>query len=261
MDIRLITAKTYRDNREYLVTLDFLLKYGITGGPGLQGDNYTFVKGDKGPQENFNELLNAINQYASITQDGVRDGYVIVAPGVYSSETPLVINMNRVSVVSLTGGCDVKIPGGVKVESQVGHGSPGTITIRGIDTVGEAFVTEIADGKDYTFENCKGGDDSFQADGVSLLSTFIDCEGKNRCFGYGATIKGKFYNCKAGEDSMGSASGATIGAEARIINCEYYESEIDQPMSGGIVMNTICWDSVKSEYYIAQYPEVYVLGS
>lgn len=133
---------------------------------------------------------------------------VVIAPGEYKFDDmsmSFYMNDYGINVVSLTGFPDVIIDN-LSVGSQCRYSH-----FRGLKCkIG--FHVEASAYPDMIFENCQGGNNSFgrsndyqsEPDAGGL---YINCVGGDNSFGYIST--GKFYNCKAGNDSYGSDNEAS----------------------------------------------------
>ena len=135
---------------------------------------------------------------------------LVVASGYYEIEERLQLDTEYLDVVSLTGNCDVFIS--AYDDSTALELDTDNIYVRGINA-GTQRIRINYDYDDYTFENCKGGDDCFNGD--NLYGTFINCQGGDYSFGDYDSANGTFINCVAGDYSFGYNS----YAEGTFINC------------------------------------------
>ena len=177
---------------------------------------------------------------------------VIVAPGVYTfGNTKFNPNIEGVDIVSLTGNADV-ILDGVRVSANniyikgIACYAPNTFVL-GHDHPFSKFENCI--GGDYsfntagattsgTFINCTGGDYSFGSEGV-VTGTFMNCTGGDYSFGWLAEISGTFIDCVGGYGSFGWATVDTTQSTATYIRCS----------GGGDSFGTINGYSTQSSFY------------
>ena len=130
----------------------------------LEGTNYFLVNGNGTHEENAIELQTIYNKAKNNSPSQNKIINIVVAPGVYTfNETKFKVNTPYINIVSLTGNTDVSL-NGIKVTTD-------NIYIKGINCNLDKFELFGIINK-CIFENCKGGNDSFNTESVIINSVF-----------------------------------------------------------------------------------------
>ena len=176
---------------------------------GGSGSSYVVIKADSNPSENGAALEQAYVDAATYEPNGnpissFNQFYIVLAPGYYELSTTLIVNLPWVNIVSMTGLRDVFIMGNTL--SVTAH----SVYIQGIDTAsvdGLSFSTSGTSSA-QTFENCRGGEESFGAY-TGAYGTYINCDAGYNSFGANSIAGGVFINCTAQWNSFGGGFGGT----------------------------------------------------
>ena len=173
------------------------------------GTNYVIINADGKPVENGAALEQAYVDAATYEPNGnpissFNQFYIVLAPGYYELSTTLIVNLPWVNIISMTGLRDVFIMG--NTFNVTAH----SVYIQGIDTAsvdGLSFSTSGTSSA-QTFENCRGGEESFGAY-TGAYGTYINCDAGYNSFGANSIAGGVFINCTAQWNSFGGLSFAT----------------------------------------------------
>jgi hypothetical protein len=181
-----------------------------TVGGGLEGTQYVFVAADGTAVENAVEL-----QTAYVTAQGMSPGVknritIIAAPGNYNfGVAPFVMNTQYIDLVSLDGNRSI-VFNSTPTEGTISI-TANDVFVKGVDVVTKNFT--IASGLNLLkVENCRGGNLSFGAGGMTVSGTFTNCIGGSSAFGgdFG-TASGIFINCTGGARSFAGNAGIASG--------------------------------------------------
>jgi hypothetical protein len=130
---------------------------------------------------------------------------LVIMPGRYVLSGTLTIDTNYVDVIGLGS---IKLAQGstpaVLLETYSVNVTADYARIKGLD-VGTQTFTVTTNRPNLVFEDCDGGDNSFNGNNAIASSTYINCIGGNSSFGGGTTgtASGTFVNCSGGTSSFG----------------------------------------------------------
>jgi hypothetical protein len=156
---------------------------------------------------------------------------LFVVPSTYPLSSELAIDAEYVDLVGL--GAQFQSPA-VIVSNNTLNVTANDVRVSGISVGTQAF--KITGNKPLqVFENCVGGDDSFN--GVAdetpgdTYGTFTNCVGGLTSFGRNAAY-GIFTSCKSGEFSFGADGGLLYG---QLLFCRLTEGGYETPSGSGII--------------------------
>lgn len=180
-----------------------------SGGSGLEGTQYVFVKADSTDTENADELLDFYATAQEMSPSITNRITIVAAPGKYNFPSNFEMNTDYIDLVSLDGNRSIVFNGAGTLFI-----STNDTFVKGVDVLTKQFISGTESFADITIENCKGGNGSFNTSG-----TYIDCEAGDNSFGYNATASGRYTNCKAGNNSFGVAFDTFVQASGTFTNC------------------------------------------